>query len=815
MKKYIYIVFLFIVAEIALADDFGFTPERMITDFHGVVYNGKNVLAYGDYGIITFSEDRGMNWQQLNIGDKYNIKKIRTINSDFFGVTEFSVIKSTTNGKSWINNEITETPDIISCAVDNNSVYILTKYSVLRCNNNLDFETNPLIEFDARQKYTEIEYHNDYIFILSNNDTLEQKHILKINPENGISEKLSLMTVKHQPSDDVKLSNMKFYENTIYYTNEITNFQYPGAFPSYYFIKSADNGKSWDRFYFRFCLVNFIENDKIYNLRYRNSQIALSVLEDSPHPDSLAIETVITDTSSPPERYQSLLNQSLKDVINISKDTMVAVGVTKTIAVTVDGGKKWILKSRYRYQLTHDLRYYSVNAPPVFINNKTIFNSNRYRTFDGGITWLPPLTSENENINKWYSDIYYFDKDGTGMTIKNDGGGLYMLKTNDYGETYTQSVIYPPIINRLAEKEKRGVKIKDKIYFPYTKNSEDVSFIYVFNENYELENTTIIDTIMMSNIVSDDTSNLYTIGLSRTNGRTDTNITYSLVKSSNNGDSWEKVIPILPFPSKIYEYLGKPYYSTSVKDIYSFDKFIIMPNLYAEPTVLYLFDTETEILDSLEIPYFLSRGDEAIFSFKGDFYAISSNNTIYRTKNFPSKTAVWDSVHISKYLYDWKDYTPNTDVPDRDLIYSTWTDDEQIYLVVNRSTYDYVAGGLEFMFKPNIVKLFKDEPTSVEEVENVESERVYLWSGNPYPTPTKDMVRTKVYWNSVYDINNARIEFYDLYGSKLINPKYTIEHHNIYSADIVWDCSEYRNGIYFMHVSLAGDTKLVKMMIAK
>jgi hypothetical protein len=89
MKKYIYIVFLFIVAEIALADDFGFTPERMITDFHGVVYNGKNVLAYGDYGIITFSKDRGITWQQLNIGDKYNIKKIRTIESVFSELQNF------------------------------------------------------------------------------------------------------------------------------------------------------------------------------------------------------------------------------------------------------------------------------------------------------------------------------------------------------------------------------------------------------------------------------------------------------------------------------------------------------------------------------------------------------------------------------------------------------------------------------------------------------------------------------------------------------------------------------------------------------
>jgi hypothetical protein len=636
---------------------------------------------------------------------------------------------------------------------------------------------------------------------------------LKINHESGNIEKIFLMTVKQMPSDVVHLSNLKFHENDIYYTNKMTNPQYPGMIPSYYFIKSADNGKSWDRFYFRFCLVNFIENDKIFNLRYRNSQIALSVLEDSPHPDSLATETVITDTSTPPERYQSLVDQSIKDVIRISKDTMVAVGTTKTIAVSVDGGKKWILKSRYRHQLYHDLSYHTVNRPPVFINSKTIFNSNRYRSFDGGITWLPPLTSENENVEKLSTDFYYFNKDGTGMTMMNDGLSLYMLKTEDFGETYSQTIINPPISNSYGERQYLCFKSNNKIYLPRYNSNKIFSYIYIFNDNYELEKTTIVDSTRISNIVSDKNSNLFLFGLYQPNGNEDgESWQYQLIRSTDAGSSWDRILPDMAVESKIVNGVN---YLTSIKDIYTFEKYIILPNIYTEPTLLYLFDTETEILDSLEIPFFLSRSDEAIFSFKGDFYAISSNNTIYKTSNFPSKDAVWDSVHISKYLYDWKDYEPGSRVAGRDIIYSTWADEEQIYLVVNRSTYEYVAGGLEFMFKTNIVKLFKDEPTSVEEVENVESERVYLWSGNPYPTPTKDMVRTKIYWNSVYDIENAKIEFYDLYGSKLINPKYTIEHHNIYSADIVWDCSEYRNGIYFMHVSLGGDSKLVKMIIAK
>ena len=33
-------------------------------------------MCYGNYGIITYTQDMGTSWKQLNIGDKYNIVKI-------------------------------------------------------------------------------------------------------------------------------------------------------------------------------------------------------------------------------------------------------------------------------------------------------------------------------------------------------------------------------------------------------------------------------------------------------------------------------------------------------------------------------------------------------------------------------------------------------------------------------------------------------------------------------------------------------------------------------------------------------------------
>jgi hypothetical protein len=408
-----------------------FTPERMITDFNGVVYNGTNVLCYGNYGIITFSRDRGEHWEQLNIGDKYNIKKIRTLEKIFFGVTEYSIIKSDNDGMKWINQEITDKPDIISFAVTDNSIYILTKNSVLKSDFDLKVDAQPIIEFDTKQKYVEIEEHDGNIYLLSDIDiknSLDQKLILKYNIDNKTIEKIFLDEVKQIKSDIVHLSNLKFIGDDIYYYNIIIDTEHPGSYNSNYLMKSSNGGSSWFLYYSSFCLPNIFENVKIFHINYINNQITLSELRDSHEPESKAIETMITDTSSIPEKEQSLIFNYLKEVIKLSKDTLIAVGGNKIIATSYDGGKKWVLKSNYsdnKRFLYFDINYYSINRPPVFLYRDFIFNSQRYKSTDGGIIWLPQLYSEN--VEDDYSELYYFDKNGTGITMRNDGQSLYDL----------------------------------------------------------------------------------------------------------------------------------------------------------------------------------------------------------------------------------------------------------------------------------------------------------------------------------------------------------------------------------------------------
>jgi hypothetical protein len=742
MKKLITLsLFLIFSAFInSFAEGIVFTPERMITDFNGVVYNGINMLSYGNYGIITFSKDRGEHWDQLNIGDKYNIKKLRTLEKNFYGVTEYSIIKSVNDGIKWKNQEITDKPDIISLAVTDNTIYILTKNSVLKSDLDLKVDAQPLIEFDSSQKYIEIEEHGGSIYLLNDidiKDSLNQKLILKYNIDNKTIEKIYLNEVKQFKSDIVHISNLKLNGNNIYYSNEIIHTEIPGMSNSNYLMKSSDGGKSWLKYYFGNCLAFLFDIGKIYHLDYINTQITLSELNDSPEPGSMAIETMITDTSSIPEREQSLSFNYLKEVIKLSKDTLIAVGRNKIISTSYDGGKKWILKSNYtdaRSFLYFDISYYSINKPPVFINSDYIFNYNRYKTSNGGITWMPPFNSDTIDIKNYESDFYFYDKDGSGISTKNGSDSLYALLTNDFGETYFKNKFKIPALQTGGGgRQNPGIKVNDRLLFMNNVSTGNFSYLYVFDKDYQLINTAKIDSALIRNLVKDKKSNLYTFSISAPNGWADgKSWYYQLLRSKDYGDSWERILPNLPFESRIVD---NKYYLSPIKNVFAYKNYIIMPNIYAEPTRLYLFDTETELLDSIEVPFFLSRSDEAIFSFKGDFYAISDNNTIYSTKNFGTKNAIWDSVHISKYLYDWKDYKPGSKIAGRDMIYSVWTDETQIYLVTVKSANGYMAGQFVNYFNSNLVRLFKQEPSSVDKNINIIEKMI-----NIFPNPATDYI---------------------------------------------------------------------------
>ena len=98
--------------------------ERMITDFNGVVSIGNNVLCYGNYGIITYSNNKGINWKQLNIGDKYEIKKILNYNNNLYGSTNLGLIKSKDSGLNWEKKDIANLNSMNRFTISSDKIYL-------------------------------------------------------------------------------------------------------------------------------------------------------------------------------------------------------------------------------------------------------------------------------------------------------------------------------------------------------------------------------------------------------------------------------------------------------------------------------------------------------------------------------------------------------------------------------------------------------------------------------------------------------------------------------------------------------------------
>jgi hypothetical protein len=224
------------------------------------------------------------------------------------------------------------------------------------------------------------------------------------------------------------------------------------------------------------------------------------------------------------------------------------------------------------------------------------------------------------------------------------------------------------------------------------------------------------------------------------------------------------------------------------------------------------FDKNKREFDSLSLPFLLSSSKRPFFKYKGDLYAISSLNSIYHTKILNGQNTVWDSVNIKQLLNDWDNFNPMYQEVEKDIVLSTWSDGDQPYLIIGKSFRNAMN---QLFFKVNFVKLNTENLTSVERIQQIEKDNVLLYSFPPYPIPAINLIKSVLYWNSRYDINDAETTVFDLMGTKINSNNIVIDKINKFSAILSWDCSGLNSGIYFIHVFLKGDNITIPIIISK
>lgn len=94
------------------------------------------------------------------------------------------------------------------------------------------------------------------------------------------------------------------------------------------------------------------------------------------------------------------------------------------------------------------------------------------------------------------------------------------------------------------------------------------------------------------------------------------------------------------------------------------------------------------------------------------------------------------------------------------------------------------------------------------------NELTYFYFFPPFPLPASAQIRSLIYWDPVYDIDNAEISVYNIYGEIIDDKRHIkIEKSAPYKGYLIWDCSGISNGSYLIFIRHGTNSTFMKVMI--
>ncbi len=810
------LVFYFIQVS-SFAQNNTIVPFRKITDYRGIATNGNTTICYGDYGIMDYTTDFGESWKEQRVFLDNSIMAIESDGMEFYGVSDNYLFRSYNNVTYWLKQPVPNNHEIIDMSLNKNSIYILTKEGVIFSDKEMNIVNSPILNLNKNNSYSEIKTDGENLYIVKN-DSLLLIYDLSSHELDTIA-----------PMDQIncsqcdELSNLQIYNGDIYANASFDSKQ--GNITNYTLIKSEDKGQSWIRITKSANSYKIIEDD-IYFLKSISKKEYLSTqyykLDSSQYEiDSTYFKTINEDQEI--DRYIRARNDVRINDFVVINDTIIAAGTNKLISISYDGGKSFEFKSFFDGVHTGD--YYD-NI--TFLNDSTIYVVNGYefnKTTNGGITWLPQQYDEY-NSNVYSNPVYYFIGDnGSGfakykqINTNNDSSALV---TNDFGEHFAKTdneELNIPIDRYIYSK---GVDIGDQFLIvtdPDTNSSGDNTHLIL---RYD-KSLSFLDSIRLTgkiiNLVKTEDNKLISLNL-LTSGENNPDSTgetddytyeYFLRESTDNGKTWNKINVNVPIRQKLKSYNDNYFYSDIThRNNLSYDNYILYPTL---DSVIYEYNHMNNSFDSLNFPGSIaSYRPYALFKSNSYLFIISNiKNDIYFTE-LGTKPASWDSLNASEVFGHWENFNSLDPEEGKDAILSAkMFNDSTGYLIIGKS---FKANFFSNNFKLNFAKFYLNIPTSVNENE-INNNRVYLWNSEPYPIPGKNIIKSELYWNKTYNIENAKISVYDINGNELNYVDIYIENKTPFSGILKWNCAGYNSGTYIIQIKLAGESISFPVIISK
>ncbi len=801
-----------------------FKYERMNTDYKGIVYNGSNVICYGNYGIMTYSFDRGNKWKQLNIGDKHNILKIKNIDKDFYGITSNSLIKSTDNGLNWEIKEISEIKEInqdnqiIDFSIANDSLIILTNYGVYLSDISLK-KAKSIFELDDYTYYNSIE--NDYKFIYTACDT---NLLIRYNKHSKIIDSIDMKkNTKNIPYVDkkTKISNLKIINNELFMYLYLKPDKLEDLNQRILLLKSTNYGESWDAIFkidHTSCIL--FENNNYYimqpsmlssNSRY-NFNIKYLKL------DTNKSNSFINLSKDAIGYYHSLKrNDCLESFVRIGSDTLIAVGNSKMIAKSYNNGINWKIDN-----LVDIVQANMYNQPEslFFRSEKEIYGFNKdetYTSLDGGILWKPRRYSEDYNYFYIYSR--YFDVKGNGVLrgIARSETDSNIILTKNYGsdskkyyndKLFNNGNRFPINIMNMNSIELGNYHFNVIMHDSIANLSDGLQKYYHFiryNKDFKVDTISKINLQKIHGIAVNNEI-VYILGINTlANYETDsigsTRNLYKcfIYKSKDYGLTWDSIQ--IPLELYVYSY-SKNYY---------FGDYLARVNPFIYKDIMFIlsrnkiltFDINTNKIDSIRTNNF--KSSNKLFSYNDKIFGISDYNSICYIDDI-NNFYNCDSINVTEFLGDWQSSSNDK------ILNSFSINDTLAYLSLGKHfKEDFGFGG---SYNVNIFKMYKNENRT--NVESQTEDQTYFYSYPPYPIPAINEVKSLIYWDMSFDIDASEINVYDVFGNK-IDDKSNIKINklNSYSGYLTWDCSKATSGVYMIQLKHGNKTNNISVMVVR
>ncbi|MBM2814686.1 MAG: hypothetical protein HW421_1448 [Ignavibacteria bacterium] len=751
MKNIIKLLLFLLIKNLSLSDDLPFNYERLNTNFNGIVANNNRIIAYGQCGIILSSTDRGINWSQKAIaGNVFDILKIIEIENSFYGILSKNYLVISKDGDEWTSINLSPDSTLFDITSDGNSLYILTGQSIL----NYSFDGERLISMpiDTINHSKEILYNDFYLYLTADSGKITRYSIKDNFAKTIIDFKLMNLCTNCEQPVDLKINNRTLFVSL----NRKLLFT------------NKDSLSNW-KVKSEFVSLYSIHNNNIYdfstnyNILNNTSYISFFRLNQEGIPLRLDKDTVT--------RYVPFI--IITDYRFFGNDTIIAVGRYKQIIISTDGGRSWNIMSSI---------YIDQNEGYVnWINDKMGFVSGGKleicKTTDGGTTWLPQYYDPILYQTKFRFFHFSFFPNGTGIGIADpsNNDSTNMLITKDFGGTYQKKTINEFAYYRF-EGGKTSVKFDDEYIFVLNRRwgANYFTTVFVLDSLFNYKSYTQFDSLTFRNIFQTGNINeLICIGYERKyyNGNTYDSTSFYFMKSTDRGASWTKVfrVSLNNLPNWIYNGSNYLLVSDVLNDNGIWWHYIKYIDLINQKQMTLMSDSITDF--------------NQYFTLNDDMYC-----------------GGWGYMFVNQKLndspYNWGRY-----IMDKYYLRSAWSDNKVAYISGSTIGENY----------PIILKI---TPKKINSVETQPEIKTYFYAFPPYPNPAKTDVRCNIFWDTRYDINEAVIGAYDIYGCKVSEKsQFDLNVSEVWHGILKWDCSTVPEGVYFIRILHGDVTKTIPVLV--